>query len=202
MTVTIDGQTGQVVVTGAPTTNGELGYASSKVQVMEGGVAKNVTDAGAGVPTGTIVGYAGTSEPTGWLWAAGQSVSKTTYAALLAVCGTGWGASDGSSFTIPDLRGRIPFGYEGTSSRLTSPIAGGTMGSAGGAETVTLAEAEIPQHGTLVSNQHTITTGGGSGGDVIMSVPYPQSVASGSAGSSGSHSNQPPTYVLNYIIKT
>jgi len=59
------------------------------------------------VPAGTIIDFAGTSAPTGYLacpTASGgaQVVSRTTYAALFAAIGTTWGAGDGSTtFGIP-----------------------------------------------------------------------------------------------------
>lgn len=81
--------------------------------------------------------YFGVSAPPGWLMAAGQWVSRTTYAALFAVIGTTYGAGDGSTyFTMPDLRGRIPVGMDnmgGTSAaRMTGVLASTTLGAAGG----------------------------------------------------------------------
>jgi len=40
-------------------------------------------------------------------------VSRATYAALFAAIGTTYGAGDGSTtFSLPDLRGRAPFGKD------------------------------------------------------------------------------------------
>ena len=48
---------------------------------------------------------------SGYLLCDGTAVSRTTYAALFAVAGTGYGVGDGSStFNLPDLRDRIPLG--------------------------------------------------------------------------------------------
>lgn len=59
------------------------------------------------VPTGTILPFAGTTVPTGFLLCNGALVSRTTYAALYAAIGTKWGAGDGSTtFKLPDLRKR------------------------------------------------------------------------------------------------
>ncbi|OYX99797.1 MAG: hypothetical protein B7Y80_09405 [Hyphomicrobium sp. 32-62-53] len=49
------------------------------------------------VPSGSVMPYAGTIEPSGWLFALGQAVSRTTYAALFAAIGTTYGAGDGST---------------------------------------------------------------------------------------------------------
>jgi microcystin-dependent protein len=56
------------------------------------------------VPVGTVLAFAGSSAPSGYLLCNGASVSRTTYAALYAVVGTTHGTLDGSSFSLPDLR--------------------------------------------------------------------------------------------------
>ncbi len=40
------------------------------------------------MPAGTIIPYAGSSAPNGWILAYGQAVSRTTYSALFAAIGT------------------------------------------------------------------------------------------------------------------
>jgi len=66
----------------------------------------------AGIPTGSLVMWAGTAPPVGgWLLCDGSAVSRTTYAALFAAIGTAYGTGDGSTtFNLPDLRGRTAFG--------------------------------------------------------------------------------------------
>ena len=57
-----------------------------------------------GVPAGTIIAFAGTSAPTGYLQCATTvtNVSRITYADLFAAIGTTWGSGDGSTtFGIP-----------------------------------------------------------------------------------------------------
>ena len=72
----------------------------------------NIT-AGA-APTGTVTAFAGSSAPTGYLLCNGTNVSRTTESALFAVIGTTYGAGDGSTtFTLPDLRGRVVAGFGG-----------------------------------------------------------------------------------------
>jgi microcystin-dependent protein len=49
------------------------------------------------------------SLPAGWLKANGAAVSRTTYARLFGVIGTGYGGGDGSTtFNLPDMRGLFP----------------------------------------------------------------------------------------------
>jgi microcystin-dependent protein len=64
-------------------------------------------------PAGTVVHFAGTAAPAGWLKANGALVSRTTYSGLFAVIGTSFGAGDGTaSFALPDLRGEFIRGFD------------------------------------------------------------------------------------------
>jgi len=59
-------------------------------------------------PPGSVNFFAATTPPTGWVKANGAALSRTTYAALFAVCGTTFGAGDGSTtFNIVDVRGEF-----------------------------------------------------------------------------------------------
>jgi microcystin-dependent protein len=110
---------------------------------------------------GTVLDFAGSTAPAGFLFCYGQNVSRTTYSALFAVIGTAFGSGDGSTtFTLPDLRGRVVAGKDdmgGTSAnRLTNQsggLDGDTLGATGGSETHTLTTAQIASH------THTGTTG-------------------------------------------
>jgi hypothetical protein len=57
------------------------------------------------VPTGTILDFAGTSAPTGFLVCNGAQYSQSTYAPLYAVCGSRWntGVVTGGNFCVPNL---------------------------------------------------------------------------------------------------
>lgn len=73
---------------------------------------------GANMPPGTIVEFAGTSAPSGWLYCNGAAVSRTTYTALFSAIGTGYGAGNGSStFNLPDFRNRVPQGGSSATDR-------------------------------------------------------------------------------------
>lgn len=90
-----------------------------------------VPPAQGGIPSGAIMDYAGSTEPTGWLFCAGQAVSRSTYATLFAAIGTNYGAGDGSTtFNVPDYRGRVAAGRDdmgGTNAqRLTVVLNGNT----------------------------------------------------------------------------
>ena len=78
--------------------------------------------ASGGVPTGSLVPFAGKSIPNGYLLCNGAAVSRTTYSALFAVIGTTYGAGDGSkTFTLPDFRNRF---IEGSTTAGTRKNAG------------------------------------------------------------------------------
>lgn len=96
--------------------------------------------------TGSIIAFAGTTTPSGYLECNGSNVSRATYAALFSAIGVTWGAGDGTTtFTLPDLRRRTIIGKNGTASA-GSPA--NTVGSTGGTEvsSFTLSASQIPSH--------------------------------------------------------
>ena len=70
-------------------------------------------------PTGSVIAFAGSSAPTGWLICNGAEVSKTTYADLFAVIGTTYDSTGGrtgpstGNFCLPDLRQCMIMGVGG-----------------------------------------------------------------------------------------
>jgi microcystin-dependent protein len=103
---------------------------------------------------GELVPLGGATLPPLCLWPAGGDVSRTTYAALFAHWGTTHGSGNGSTtFGTLDLRGRMMIGKDNmggsAANRVTnsvSGITGTTLGSAGGAQSVALAIANLPSH--------------------------------------------------------
>ncbi len=82
--------------------------------------------------------------PAGWLLCVGQTVSRSTYAALFAAIGTTWGAGDGvSTFALPDKRGRVSAAADNMggvgAGRLTTASLGvaASLGASGGSELLT-----------------------------------------------------------------
>ncbi|MDE1991675.1 MAG: tail fiber protein [Rhizobiaceae bacterium] len=178
-------------------------------------------------PSGAILDYAGTTAPSGWLFAGGQAVSRSTYAALFGVLGTRFGGGDGSTtFNLPDLRGRVTAGKDdmnGTAAgRLTSAggVAGTTLGASGGAQTQTLTVAQMPNHGHAISQQPhhhnwgntargfglangvvgAFAQGGSTPGD-LNTTDSVIDISVQPTGGGQAHNNVQPTIVLNKIIK-
>lgn len=55
-------------------------------------------------PIGSVIAFAGSNAPVGYLMCDGSAVSRTTYADLFAVIGTTYGAGDGSTtFNLPKM---------------------------------------------------------------------------------------------------
>lgn len=159
------------------------------------------------VPTGGLLPYTGSSAPSGFLLCQGQAVSRTTYSALFGICGTTFGAGDGSTtFNLPDLRDRGPVGASGTKA----------LGSIGGAATQTLVAANLPPHAHDITHTHQMGRSTATGGslqnfpegtatrDVLDNTGVAQFAGnSGNGpGSSTAFSTQDPYLGLNYIVKT
>jgi microcystin-dependent protein len=82
---------------------------ANNLRVHDGSTAGGIPQ----MPTGTILAYGSITVPDGYLRCNDQAVSRTTYAALFAIIGTTYGVGDGSStFNVPDLRDRAPYGRD------------------------------------------------------------------------------------------
>lgn len=87
------------------------------LQVLSGNIQFNSTIPG-GIPTGTIVQFASTTTPSGWILCDGGLYGRTSgdpspQPNLFSVIGTTWGAGDGlTTFAVPDLRGMFVRGFD------------------------------------------------------------------------------------------
>ena len=179
-------------------------------KIQDGAVTAVKLDAGAVsvlMPTGSIISFAGSSAPTGYLLCDGAAINRQANGSdtpLFTLLGITYGAGDGSStYNIPDLRGRVIAGKDnmgGSSANTLTNAQADQLGGILGTETHTLTIAEMPSH------EHTVEFQAGNAGP-----GYPGFDGSGDArnsGNSGSkgldqaHNNVQPTIVLNYIIKT
>lgn len=79
--------------------------------------------------------------PIGWAMCQGQTLPISQNTALFSLLGTTYGGNGTSTFQLPDLRGRVPLAM-GDASGLSAY----ELGQAGGAENVTITEAQMPAH--------------------------------------------------------
>lgn len=136
-------------------------------------------------PTGAITPFAGSTIPAGWLLCDGSSVSRTQYPDLFTAIGTTWGSASGSTFNVPDLRGRTLIGA-GTGTGLTSRVLAGT----GGEENHVLITAETPMHACASEAAGFGLSASGFFTDRVMVT----NVAAG-------HNNMQPWAAVNYMIR-
>ena len=202
----------------------DLPMGGNRITNLEPGVAS--TDAATvgqisnefGSPLGVVLDYWGTTPPEGYFFCAGQEISRSTYADLFAVIGTSAGAGNGSTtFNLPDYRGRVGAGRDnmnGTSAGRLNTLSSSTLGAAGGAQTHTLTEAQMPSHTHTVTDPghtHTYdkaenTFGGGATGSSASSTSgttgtSTTGISIASAGGGAAHNNVQPTIICNKIIR-
>lgn len=182
------------------------------------------------VPVGVGFIWFTNSAPTGYLMCDGSAVSRTTYADLFTLWGTFFGVGDGSTtFNVPDLRQRYPLGKaaSGTGSTLGGTFgsidhvhsgpshlhAAGTLlgpshqhnargsGWVGGQTSNPLAlidevvspDSDGNSHQTLFFTASTQLTSSAGNGSVTGSTALGGTADTGAA--------NPPTFVVNYIVK-
>lgn len=80
--------------------------------------------------------FAGNFAPAGWMFCDGQLLPISEYETLFNLIGTTYGGDGQSTFSLPDLRGRIPI-HQGNSFILAET---------GGVEDVTLTTGQIASH--------------------------------------------------------
>ncbi len=85
--------------------------------------------------------FAGNFAPRGWAFCNGQLLPIAQNTALFSLIGTTYGGDGRTTTALPNLEGRAPM-HPGRGPGLTSR----RLGERGGSETVTLSEAQMPNH--------------------------------------------------------
>lgn len=131
------------VIQSITTNSAQIATLSSQVAALSAAledVSDGTLDVTEITPIGTIFPYAGAAAPSSkFKICNGEALDRTTYATLFTVLGgnsSPFGLPDGTTFNIPDLRGRVIKGVDTTYLR----------GAANGADSVTLAANQIPYH--------------------------------------------------------
>lgn len=130
--------------------------------------------------------------PTGWVLADGSLLARVgQYAPLFNVISTTFnlpGDADATKFRLPDLRGRVPVGADGTAGRLSN--SNDTLGTSGGEERHALTYAELP------ANLRAIQTGGSTIAQFAVGAQ-----GNDTPGGGAPFNVMQPYQVVNYIIK-
>ena len=156
------------------------------------------------IPVGTIIPFAGSAAPDGWVTCNGQLLNRNTYAKLFSVIGTTYGSTTGDNFRVPDIRDRF----------LTGAGSSYSIGATGGAAQVILSQQQMPSHthdiggkaGTALLNgvgMYVSNLASGSGWQALSTTE--QGSVSGlvakPSGGNQAHENRPPYLALPFIIK-
>jgi microcystin-dependent protein len=163
-------------------------------------------------PIGEIRIFAGLVPPLGWLTCEGQTLPSAAYPELSKALGSTFG--DATSFTLPDLRGRLPVAANPAAKPVPLP-----MGTADGAEAVALTGDQIPAHAHGLSASASAATTNVAGAGVIPAAmaaevkgyyapsgavhgkPAPMAAAAIDPGPPAApHPNLMPALALNFII--
>lgn len=207
------------------TAGGNVGVSIAGTEVAEFGLNGMLLG---GKFIGEVFDYSGVAAPPLCVLLQGQTLSRTTYAALWAFAQTQITAgttffnngNGSTTFGIADLRGRVRAMVDGVVGRLTTATipAPGTIGSAGGAETIALSIAQMPVHshgvtdpghshapsaGTgLWGNAAGQTWGGGSAGNMTLAgiAAAVTGISIQNNGSGTAHNNAQPTIMVNSCL--
>lgn len=151
---------------------------------------------------GEIRIFAGNFAPAGWMFCEGQLLPISENETLFQLIGTTYGGDGESTFSLPDLRGRVPL-HQGN---------GFILAESGGAEEITLTAQQIPQHSHpfIASSDPANTLN--AGGNVVatpltatpfIAIPPNISLAAQSisiVGGSQPHTNFQPYLCVDFII--
>lgn len=155
--------------------------------------------------------FAGNFAPRGWAFCNGQLLPISQNTALFSLIGTTYGGDGRTTTALPNLQGRAPM-HPGRGPGLTDR----RLGERGGVETVTLSEAQMPNH------NHTLKASAGASDEEGEKSPanrvtgvtqtsrklYGPSAnltsmagqALPNAGGSQPHNNLQPFLTINFII--
>lgn len=182
LTLNVSSLGAQIVGRGTPSGGVVLGggetVAGVAVSAIYGGTGFVLVNSANPALPGEIMDYGGTSCPTGWAIANGQSLNATTFSVLSGILGTTWGTS-GGNVVLPDLQNRATYGRNtGTGARITS--AGGTfdgtvVGNVGGVQSQFFVQSQLPNVtiaiGGTASVSGTATVSGALTGVNTVTIP-------------------------------
>ena len=134
--------------------------------------------------------------PTGYLELDGSSLNTTTYADLYAVLGYTYGGS-GASFSLPDMRGRFPRGWDNTAG--LDPDAAGRTNRGDGTTGDNIGTLQDHQ---LDSHTHTIVIrAGNSSTNSQAKAGASTTLTPEVSGATGGNETRPVNINVMYVIK-
>jgi microcystin-dependent protein len=153
--------------------------------------------------------FAGNFAPRSWAFCNGQLLPVSQNTALFSLIGTTYGGDGRTTTALPNLEGRAPM-HPGRGPGLTSR----RLGQRGGVETVTLTEAQMPNHThtlrAVTTDPADITTPTSSSSYAFSdsgnaySLNTPNAIMAEqmlpAAGGSQAHNNMQPYLTMNFII--
>ena len=156
------------------------------------------------LPVGSICQYGGITAPVGYLICNGSAVSRTDYSELFSAIGTTFGSGDGlTTFNLPNFKGRVPVGLDGTQTEFD--VLGETGGNKIHSHNLNgtgFAKIGISQYNTLVNETANVTSYYNGYGVVQKTVQEGGTdVATNLMGSTNTEISLQPYLVTNFIIK-
>jgi microcystin-dependent protein len=148
--------------------------------------------------------FAGNFAPAGWMLCEGQLLPISENETLFQLIGTTYGGDGQSTFSLPDLRGRIPL-HQGN---------GFILAESGGVEEVTLTINQIAAHNHAFLCNDNAGSGTSPAGSVLarnasvdayttdnsLGLAQFNSSAINAVGGSQPHDNMAPYLCINFII--
>ena len=184
----IDYNNQRIAVGGTP----DIEMSDTSINPVQNKVVKEYVDNF--IPKGVINTYAGSTAPNGWLICDGSAISRSTYSDLFNVIGTTYGTGDGdTTFNLPNLKGKIPVGYDISDSDFN------VVGKTGGEKTHTLTVNEMPAHTHRQAKGNDNNLGSNYGWQSVDDKSG--SFETTSTGGNQPHNIMQPYLVMNYIIK-
>lgn len=152
---------------------------------------------------GEIRMFAGNFAPAGWMFCEGQLLPISENETLFQLIGTTYGGDGQSTFSLPDMRGRLPI-HAGN---------GFILAETGGVEEVTLTSNQIPVHSHPVLATGNLAIAASPAAAYLSSTNTGQKIYSsasptvsmspnlvGATGGSQPHTNFQPYLCINFII--
>ena len=150
---------------------------------------------------GEVRMFAGNFAPAGWMFCEGQLLPISENETLFQLIGTTYGGDGQATFALPDLRGRLPL-HQGN---------GFILAETGGAEEVTITQAQMSSHSHALLAADTPATASNPAGNlpaeafkrfyVVPSTTTAMAAQSLSGvGGSQPHSNMQPYLCVSFVI--